>query len=412
MTTEAAEVAQPGAQMETAVPSLWSLFFNFLKIGSTTFGGFMALISVVQNDLVERKRLMKQEDMLDGISLATILPGPVAMNVVAYAGYRLRGGWGALVSALGVTLPSFILMLTLTIAYFRWGQLPTVTKIFMGFIPAVSAIIVAAAWNMGRKQIKGWPEAVIAVAAAALLLSVGGFLISLGIIVAGGIVGWLWFGRGAAKPPAGKAASSPAEPDAKPNHGGKRLHAVSIAPLALTSMLGVQALTAGKLLFTFGGMSLLLFGGGYVFIPMIHDVVVTQHGWVTQQEFIDGIALGQIMPGPILISAAFIGYKVQGFLGAFVATVGMFVPPAILMIVASRFFARIKASAPISAALRGIRPAVIGMIVAAAWTIGKTAHFHWLSVVIFALALLALLRLRVQVAWIIPAAGATGLLFY
>lgn len=408
MTTEAAEVSA-ATDAEARVPSLWSLFINFLKIGSTTFGGFMALISAVQNDLVERKRLIKHEDMLDGISLATILPGPVAMNVVAYSGYRLRGAWGAAVSALAVTLPSFLLMLTLTIAYFRWGQLPTVTKIFMGFIPAVTAVILAAAWNMGSKQIKGWPEAVIALAAAALLLSVGGFLVSFGIIIGGGIVGWLWFGRGAKK---AAVAPATAEADKPKKGGGKRLHAVSIAPVAAASLLGAQALTSLKLLVTFGGMSVLLFGGGYVFIPMIHDVVVTKHAWVTNQEFIDGIALGQIMPGPILISAAFIGYKVQGVLGALVSTIGMFVPPAVLMIFATRYFTRIKTSAHVNAALRGIRPAVIGMIVAAAWTIGKTANFHWLSVAIFALALFALLRLRLQVAWIIPAAGATGLLFY
>jgi len=126
-------------------PSLWSLFLSFLRIGSTAFGGFMALISVVQNEIVERKKLLTQSEMLDGISLATILPGPVAVNVVAYVGYKLRGGLGALVSAVGVILPAFILIVALSAAYFRWGQIPAVNKLFLGFIPAVTAVIVHAA---------------------------------------------------------------------------------------------------------------------------------------------------------------------------------------------------------------------------------------------------------------------------
>src|SRR3990172_3723967 len=106
--------------------SLWLLFWTFIKIGSTAFGGFMALISVVQNYAVERKKFLKHDDMLNGISLATILPGPVAVNVVAYVGYRIRGWQGAVVCAFGVILPSFLLLLGLSYAYFHYGQIPAV----------------------------------------------------------------------------------------------------------------------------------------------------------------------------------------------------------------------------------------------------------------------------------------------
>jgi chromate transporter len=133
--------------------SLLSLFWTFLKVGSTAFGGFMALISVVQSLVVERRRLLRQEDMLDGISLASMLPGPVAVNVVAYVGYRLRGVTGALVAATAVILPSFLLITTLSYVYFRWGQMPAMQKLFMGFIPAVTAIIATTAWGMSVKAI-------------------------------------------------------------------------------------------------------------------------------------------------------------------------------------------------------------------------------------------------------------------
>jgi chromate transporter len=156
----------------------------------------------------------------------------------------------------------------------------------------------------------------------------------------------------------------------------------------------------------------MLFGGGYVFIPLIQEIIVDGHGWVTTQEFIDAIAMGQITPGPILVSAAFIGLKVAGFAGAVVATVGIYLPPALLMVVSTRALEFIKKSQTIRAALRGIRPAVVGMIVAAAVTVGGTAPRHWASLLIFSVALIALMRLRVQVVWVIPAAGLTGLLLF
>ena len=159
-------------------------------------------------------------------------------------------------------------------------------------------------------------------------------------------------------------------------------------------------------------MSLLLFGGGYVFIPLMQQVVVDGYGWVTQKEFLDGIALGQIMPGPILISSVFIGYKVAGFFGAVAATAGMFGPPAVVMLLCTRFLDRIKGSLAVVAALRGIRSGVLGMITAAVFVIARTAQPNMVSFAIFAAALVALLRFKVETAWIIPVAGVVGVLAY
>jgi chromate transporter len=391
--------------------SLWSLFTTFLKIGSTAFGGFMALISVVQNEVVERKRLLRQEDMLDGISLATILPGPVAVNVVAYVGYRLRGGAGALVSAAGVILPAFVLVLALSVAYFTWGSVPAVSRIFQGFIPAVAAIIALAAWNMGRKAAKGARAMLILIAAALLLIGIGGFWVTLAIIAGSGVAGWLLF--------------RPSTPEEGARVEGKGVHVSRTAPRS--SLLSVHLLPAAslvapflsldvaltaKLFTTFASVSIFLFGGGYVFIPVIQEIVVESHRWLTLQEFVDGIALGQVTPGPILISATFIGYKVAGFAGALAATVGIFLPPVLLMLAGAHALERIKKSVVITAALAGIRPAVVGMIAAAAVTVGWTAPHHWASLLIFAVALVLLTRLRVQVVWVIPAAGLSGLLLF
>lgn len=397
--------------------SLRSLFWIFFKIACTSFGGFMAMISVTENVVVERKKLMSHHDMLDGISLASILPGPVAVNLVVYVGYRLRGGIGALVSACGAVLPSFFFILVLSLAYFRWGEVPAVNKLFMGFIPAVTAIIVSAAWNMSRKSIVSWREALIAVSSAVALLAIGGFYSTLAIIACAGLIGWFWF-RGAdeagAKPvQAGKG--NPARKKSKKKSKKKfNVNALFLgsAPLTTLPLWQVDPSILLKIFVVFASMSLMLFGGGYVFIPLIQEIVVNGHGWVTHQEFIDAIAMGQITPGPILVSAAFIGLKVAGMAGAVVAIIGIYLPSALLMVGSTHMLERIKRSLVIKAALRGVRPAVIGMIAAAAVTVGWTAPHHWVSVMILVVALIALMRLRIDVVWVIPTSGLVGLMLF
>jgi len=393
--------------------SLGELFLTFLKIGSTAFGGFMALISVVQNYSVVRKKLLTPEDMVDGVSLATILPGPVAVNVVAYVGYRVRGLQGALVSACAVILPAFLLLLGMSYCYFRFGQMPAVGRFFEGFVPAVAAIILVAAWNMGVKAVRGGIEALIAITSAVLLFRFGGFQVSVAIVAASGLAGWLFF-PGTVSSPAAQAerTAQVVLPEKTTGGGASRFHGALAGSLSIAPVLGFNGALLVKLAATFGGMSVLLFGGGYVFIPLIERVVVDNYSWVTRQEFIDAIALGQVTPGPILISAAFIGYKVAGLAGATVATMSIFTPPALLMLLCTGFLDRIKRSAGINAGLRGVRPAVIGMIAAAGVTVACSAPSTWISILIFGAALVCLLRFKVETAWIIPAAGVAGLLLY
>lgn len=387
--------------------SLWRLFWTFLRIGATAFGGFMALIAVVQTTVVQQRKWLSQEEVLDGISLAQILPGPMAVNVVSYIGYRLRGSLGAVVSATAVILPAFGLMLLLSWLYLQFGEIPAVKSAFAGFIPAVAAIIFSTAWGMQAKALPEWRTGLIALAAAGLLLGVGGFYLTLAIILGSGLIGFGLFYR-----------ETPALPPA------------TLAPIRWPFWLGVVLLLGiflgfalwppvagqnglGHIARVFGGMSVILFGGGFVFIPLIQEVVVETLGWVKLEAFTTAIALGQITPGPILISATFIGYAVAGVLGALVATVAIFTPPALLMVLSAKLLARLKRWRWMQAALRGIRAAVVGMIVAAGAIIGQTADLmHWLPWLVFLAALLALLRFKIDVAWIIPLAGVAGLLLY
>lgn len=392
-------------------PSLISLFFVFLKIGSTAFGGFMSLISVVQNYVVEREKLLSNEEMLDGISLATVLPGPMAVNVVAYAGYRISGVTGAIVCTVAVILPSFFLMLLLSYAYLSWGRIDSIAYLFQGFLPAVTAIIVAAVIKIGKSTIKGPVELSIALSAMVVLIMLGGFYVTLSIIIVSGLLGWALYGGGASKIPSENGFLSTLNKSI--SKSDKRLTALFTLMMGtlVISTLKASVLLPAKLYSVFFMMSIFLFGGGFVFIPIIQESVVNGYNWVSHREFIDAIAMGQVTPGPILISATFIGYKVAGVAGAIAATVGIFAPPAVLMIIAAHSLSNIEQSRLIQSMLKGIRCGVIGMILSAAIFITLLVDINIMTVSIFVVSLVLLVAIKLEVVWIIPLSGIASYLY-
>jgi chromate transporter len=390
--------------------SLLFLGWTFLKIGSVAFGGFMALITLVQNTIVERHKLLDSEEVLDGISLATLLPGPVAVNVVSYIGYRLRGGMGAFVCATAVILPSFCLLIALTIAYLEWGELPAVEKIFAGFIPAVGALIINAAWGMRSKALKGPIKKIMALVAAIFLLVVGGFYLTFGLVISAGFLGYFLF-RNSQPTAIDKIFRSPLTLNEKIVWSGSVLILLACLVLFLINSPALMSDLNNKLFVTFSGMSLLLFGGGFVFIPLIQEIVVDSYHWVSQAEFTTAIALGQITPGPILISATFIGYKVNGVVGAFIATFSIFFPPALLMITVSKALDYVKKSPAIQAVMQGVRAVVVGLIFSAGIVVMQSATISWVSAIIFIATLVALVKCNINAVWVIPSMGLFSYLF-
>jgi len=408
--------AESAIEADRPLISYGSLFLTFLKAGCLGFGGFMSLISVVENILVEKKKLLTSEEMLDGISLASLLPGPQAVNVVAYSGNKLRGTWGAILAGIAVVLPSFILMLILSILYQKYGQNAEVKQFFKGFVPAVCAVIVSVAWRMAQKNIKGAVEFILMIIAIAGLILIpqhfrlyATFL----LIVLFGVIGYFAFLDK-------KAISNATMPTGKFPIMKTVLMLVMVLVLIAGLYLPV-AQSEYKSLFnltkTFSGLSVMLFGGGYVIIPVMRHHVVEIFGWLNKQAFLDGIALSQVMPGPILIAATFIGFQVKGIMGAILSTIAIFTPPAIVMVVASQAMDYFKKSVTAKAIMRGIRCGVIGMIFFAAYELGIKTDYHsfaaiWPSVVIFAGALFVLIRYNVDVVFIIPTAGLIGYFLY
>lgn len=378
----------------------------------------MSLVSMIETQVVERRKWLLAEEMLDGVALASLLPGPMAVNTVAYVGYRLKGAVGALVCGVAVLLPTTIFMLVLADLYFRYGTLPQVERVFAGVLPAVAAIVLSVCFKMASKNLKA-PGKWVAFTLAAILLLLAPrafrIYITFGLVAVYGIAGWLIFRLNRKGREVGEESPS----------SGFRLTAKQITAFLVLICIVVAGILPlpyapngiAALMTTFGSMSLTLFGGGYVFIPMIQDVVVDNYGWLTAREFIDGIALGQVTPGPILISACFIGQKVAGIPGALLSTTAIFFPPAILMVLMAGMLEQIRGSAAVQAVLKGIRIAVIALIFRAFINIFMMAlpaqeefavQGLWVPVAIFSLSFIVLIKYKVDVLWIIPAAGIIG----
>ena len=396
--------------------SLAELFWFFLRTGCTAFGGFMSLVSIIQVELVEKRRQMEAGDMLNGIALASILPGPMAVNVTAYAGFRMRGLTGAAAGVLAVVLPSFALMIAAAELHSRFGESPAVQAAFIGIVPAIVAVVLQAGWSVGRKNVTGVGSFVLALLAASAIVVFRGFYVIPAVILAAGALGALLLRDADVTAADARVPAPPRAATPRAAAGWQWLFAFLLAGallLFLSPVPGfVRASPLAHLFATFSGMSLTLFGGGYVFIPMIQKIVVESHRWISAEQFNAAIAAGQITPGPILVSATFIGYEVVGFAGAVAATAGIFAPPAMLIVLAAHWLDRVRESRFLRRVLRGVRAAVCGMIFAAAVLIARTAGWEWEAPAIFMLALAALFHFKLAPVLVIPAAGALGLLSY
>jgi len=406
---------------DTAVPcateaiSLFTLALLFLRIGCTSFGGFMAMVSVTQQVLCERRRLLPVADLLDGLALASVLPGPVAVNVAAYAGYRLRGVAGASIAVVCTVLPAFLCMVGLGTLYLHYGHMEALQPVFRGLAPGIIAIVLAAGLRLWRSAVRARREFALGVGSALALAALPGLATTLTVMAIAAALGYRWRDRSAAGLPAGEAVSANDATVASPGHAaGRRFATPAVALVA--ALCGLAALTATPVLVqlasVFAGMSLLAFGGGYVFIPLLQHTVVDAYHWLTAREFIDTLAITQLSPGPAMISSALVGLKVAGLSGAAAASLGMFVPSAALTIAASGALHRVRHCVPVQAALSGMRAALAGMVFAAAWTIARAGALEPLAMLPCAIALLCLLRFRMDPALVVTGSALSGYLLF
>lgn len=347
-------------------------------MGATAFGGNVALVASIKKEICDRRKWMNDDVILDLIAVGNLLPGPLATNVVFAIGKILGGFRGALAALIGVCLPSFILMCALSWAYFTYGSSPVLTSVMNGIIPCVAGVIASVAWTLLRKNVTVWQQYLIAVFAGAALFFWKGFFLTLIVVAAAALLGRLFFYK-----------EKPAIPSFNKRAGISLWLLPAVTVLVFVILILIPQLSSGweevrKVAITFGTMSLTLFGGGYVFVPAMENVVVHQLQWMTTREFTEGIALGHVTPGPIMVSCVFVGWKVAGLKGAIAAIVMLFGPPAVMMYVAHHFLERIKTNATAEAMFKGVRPAVIGMIAVSVWVVFSSAPVSVMSVIVFA----------------------------
>lgn len=359
-------------------PSLAELFLASLKVGTIGFGGHAALVAVVERELAEKRRFFSSQAVVDAVALTAVLPGPLAINTVAALGYLCRGLGGALAAATGLVLPSFTLMVMLALFYERVRALPHADEIMNGVLPVVVGIIVALVLRLAQKECRVWEQWVIASVSFVAMALHGGIWIVGGLILVSATVGSWW--RSTAQSELLPTSTVFSETPLAPRW---HLSGAVLALLAFWVAMRFDLLPVAPLLkelwSSFAAASLLMFGGGYVFVPVLKHIVVTAHGWMDQQAFTDAIAFGQITPGPIIISVAFIGFRAGALLGAVVGTAAICLPPALFTLIAVHAMGALSKSRLLGRAFFGIRPCVVGMIASAAVVIGRSVPHDLVS---------------------------------
>jgi chromate transporter len=387
------------------------LFFTFLKIGCVGFGGHMALVSLIQRIMVDKDETVNDEVILDSITVASLLPGPLAVNVVANIGYHLKGRVGAFISMLGVLLPACILMLLLSWTYFAYSYKIEWAEIMYYVGGTVSAIILSTGLQLYKKEIsKNYKKAALCVATIVIVSVTNSYIITIALILAGAIMGIL---LGSNKYSFNSIA------DSFRTSGKLKFNVVSSLIIGLFAVNEVLFVTNSfksinnlilKIGVVFSGISLSLFGGGYVMIPIMQSLFVSDLHWLTTQQFVDTIAFSQATPGPILVSAVFIGYKLAGVAGAAFATIAMFAPSAILMIMVSKVFKKNKDHTLVKDMIAGIKVVVIGLIASSAIKILSQQHLS-VSIAVIAIASLILsFKYKVSPVYLITASISIGIL--
>ncbi len=403
---------------ETPVPArrLPEIFLTFLRLGFTGFGGPLAHIALMDDLLVERRRWLSKERFLEGLAVCQMLPGPASTQLGIYIGYVRGGVAGAFAAGAGFILPAFGIILALSWIYFALGALPDVSAVFHGISPLVIALIGVATWRMGRSAVTD--RFLAALFAAAVLVTFLGRVNEVITFGAAGVAATARYLLDRYRPrrPVPEAVTEGAStsrdtgrggsPEEGPAGGTGTPSGAALVPLALGA--GAAAPILWQLTLFFLKVGALIFGGGLVIIPFIQREVVQLLGWLSEREFIDGIALGQITPGPVVITAAFIGYKVAGVVGAAVATGAIFAPSFAFILLAAPHLARLRRSAAARAFLAGVNAAVVGAIAATTLILARAAVTDPWALAILGTSLVAILRYRVDTLWLVAGAGVAG----
>lgn len=374
--------ASPGALREIVA--------LFLRFGFTAFGGPAAHIAMLHDEVVKRRKWLSEQHFLDLLGATNLIPGPNSTEMVIHVSY-VRGGLpGMIVGGVCFILPAMSMVLALAWAYVKYGSTPQAAWLLYGVKPVVIVLVAKALWGLGKKALKDWLTALAGIGAFVLYFM--GFN-EIALMVGGGLLVMLLSGV----------------------INRENLEKMGVMlPLSLPS-LGISALAAAPfslplLFLTFLKIGSVLYGSGYVLLAFLRSDLVEQLAWLTDQQLIDAVAVGQITPGPVFTTSTFVGYLLGGFPGALVATVGIFLPSFILVAITNPLVSRLRKNEWSGALLDGVNASALGLMAAVLVLLGKASLVDPVTVVIAAVAAVLMIRYKVGSSWLIIGGALTGLL--
>ncbi len=383
----------PDLTPETAAASgpIGELIVYFLRLGLLGFGGPVALVGQMERELVTERHWLSKEQMRDAIAICQSMPGPLAIQVGIYIAYLRGGFWGAWAGGWAFIFPNFAIVAALGALYVARGELKPVTAIFYGVSPAVIALILHSCYRLAKLGMEDWIQ--WAIAGVCLVVTIALQAEVALLFIGAGFIAILYYGNVIRRKP----------PSTVP---------VIAAPMLMQLIPTASKSTLTKLLLFFIKTGSLTFGSGLVIVPFLEQGLVEQYSWLDQRQFLIAVAIGMISPGPVVITATFVGYLVAGFWGSLVSTVGIFLPSFIFVLVATPLLARHRGNANVQGFVKGAYAAAIGTILGACFLLGKIAIGDWLTVLIGVASLVVLFRFKVSNPLLIAATAVVGIIAY
>jgi chromate transporter len=380
--------------IESRPASLRETAALFLRLGTTAFGGPAAHIALMEEEVVSRRQWLSREQFLDYLGATNLIPGPNSTELAIHLGLARHGLAGLALAGICFILPAAIIVTVIAWAYTRFGELPTVVAVFNGVTPAVLAVIAQALWKLGRSAVKSVTLGVLgALSVVAIAFGVNE-LVVLGI---GGLIAGLLSTRAQFRPTLVA--------------GG-----ILIARSTVARAAAVVAATAGAVPFsfwtlfaTFAKIGAVLFGSGYVLIAFLRADFVERLGWITERQLLDAVAVGQVTPGPLFTTATFVGYLVAGLPGAIVGTIGIFLPAFVFVGLSGPLVPRLRQSPFAGGVLDGVNVVSLALMAFVTWQLAARTLTTPTTAAIALVALVLLLRYRVNPTWLVVGGAVIGL---
>ncbi len=377
-----------------------------MYIGVTGYGG-PAILAHMKQIIVKKKQWVTEQEFMEGLSLSQMLPGATGVNLMGYIGFRLKSYLGATVMAVGFALPAFIFITVLSWAYFQFGELSFVKSLFIGLGALVIALLFNALKTMGNAVFPKLNHLSVSSIIIVTLNFLGIFFLHTNIIyllLISGLLGLTTYfldkfsDSSNKKGISDKSLSTPLKNISQPLRFGN----ATIPLITLLLFIFIMLVSPSRdLFFGFVKVGLLAFGGGFTSIPLMQQIIVSGHHWLSLTQFRDGIAMGQITPGPVLITAAFVGYKVQGMWGALTATTAIFLPSFLGIILLSSVHKQFGEQKIVKSVLKGLSAAFIGLILAVTLTMALKSLINWQTWGIFLVSVIVLLIYKKDPLWAI-----------